>query len=126
MPALNFQPRFAPLVESGEKRQTIRAERKRPIRAGQTLYLNTWTGSPFRSKVRRLRTAMCCEALPISIIVGRRESAVYVDGSRLLEQERRELAEAEGFEDCGEMYRWFEEVHGLCAGNPFHGQVIRW
>ena len=28
MPALNFQKQFAPLVESGEKRQTIRAHRK--------------------------------------------------------------------------------------------------
>jgi hypothetical protein len=28
MPALNFQPRFAPLVESGEKRCTIRAFRR--------------------------------------------------------------------------------------------------
>ena len=28
MPALNFQARFAPLVESGQKRQTIRAYRK--------------------------------------------------------------------------------------------------
>ena len=28
MPALNFQAQFAPLVESGEKRQTIRAYRK--------------------------------------------------------------------------------------------------
>jgi hypothetical protein len=42
MPALDFQARFAPLVESGEKRQTIRKRRKRPIGVGQTLYL--WTG----------------------------------------------------------------------------------
>jgi hypothetical protein len=30
MPALNFFARFAPLVESGQKRQTIRAPRRYP------------------------------------------------------------------------------------------------
>ncbi len=43
MPSLNFQARFAPLVESGEKRQTIRAYRKdgRDPKRGDKLYLFT-------------------------------------------------------------------------------------
>lgn len=39
MPLLNFEYRFADKIESGEKRQTIRAPRKYPIKAGDKLYL---------------------------------------------------------------------------------------
>lgn len=43
MPALNFKAQFAPLVESGAKRRTIRAFRKdkRDPKQGDTLYLYT-------------------------------------------------------------------------------------
>ena len=43
MPALNFQKRFADLVESGEKCQTIRKCSKdgRDPKVGDTLYLYT-------------------------------------------------------------------------------------
>jgi len=41
MPALNFQSRFADLVASGKKRQTIRPVRRHPIKAGDLLHLFT-------------------------------------------------------------------------------------
>lgn len=58
MPALNFKKRFEPMIESGDKRQTIRAKRKdcRDPKEGQTLYL--YTG--MRSKgCRKLGEAPC-------------------------------------------------------------------
>ncbi len=39
MPSLNFEKQFVPLIESGQKRQTIRVERKNPIKVGDKLYL---------------------------------------------------------------------------------------
>lgn len=42
MPAYNFQKQFAPLVESGQKRQTIRAiGKRRHARPGESLQLYT-------------------------------------------------------------------------------------
>lgn len=41
MPMFNFKKQFADSVESGEKRQTIRARRKNRPQVGQTAYLYT-------------------------------------------------------------------------------------
>ena len=41
MPALNFKKQFAEKVETGEKRQTVRAKRKRAFVVGDKLYLYT-------------------------------------------------------------------------------------
>lgn len=80
-----FQRRFAPLVESGAKLQTIRLPRKRTIHAGDTLSLRTWTGAPYRSKQRPLRTATCTAVRPIVI------DSYWNDD---------ETARADGFEDA--------------------------
>ena len=42
MPAYNFQKQFAPLVESGQKCQTIRKTNK-AAKVGDTAYLHKWT-----------------------------------------------------------------------------------
>lgn len=66
MPAINFKKQFAPAVESGEKRQTIRARRQdgRDPVAGQTLYL--YTG--IRTKgCRKLGEVTCKETQQITI-----------------------------------------------------------
>ena len=67
MPALNFQEQFAAAVESGEKRQTIRSERKRPIKVGDTLYL--YTGMRTK-RCRKLGSAGCVgiEEIRINLI----------------------------------------------------------
>jgi uncharacterized protein YqfB (UPF0267 family) len=54
-----FQPRFARLVESGAKTQTIRVKSKakhpRPLpKPGDFLSLREWEGKPYRSKQRKL------------------------------------------------------------------------
>lgn len=51
MALLGFKSIFADAVERGEKRQTIRAERKRPIKVREKLYLYTGLGT---KKCRKL------------------------------------------------------------------------
>lgn len=118
MPALNFQARFAPLVESGEKTQTIRAFRKdgRDPKPGDTLYL--FTG--MRTKAcRKLGEATCADALPIEILTGR---CIVLHGGPLAPGYADALAILDGFGSAGEMMDWFEKTHGL----PFEGLLIRW
>ena len=47
---LMCQAQFAPMVESGDKRRTIRPRRKRPVKMGDHVSLRQWTGKPYRSK----------------------------------------------------------------------------
>lgn len=117
MPALNFQARFADLVESGEKRQTIRALRKdgRDPKPGDTLYL--YTG--MRTKAcRKLLEAECRSARPVTIL----DVGVCLGDDLPRRAERESLARADGFDTESEMVRWFQKTHGL----PFKGLLIRW
>ena len=63
MPALNFQKQFVPLIESGEKRQTIRSQRKQPIKVGDLLYL--YTGQRTKN-CRKLAESICLFAHRVS------------------------------------------------------------
>lgn len=130
MPALNFQARFAELVESGQKRQTIRKPRKndRDPKAGDTLQL--YTG--MRTKAcRKLGEARCYATLAVhlSVIPGtgpvvRMEGiAPLRPGFRvLIDAAADAFAYADGFDDAVEMMVWFQDTHGL----PFDGLLIRW
>jgi len=116
MPALSYKARFAPLVESGQKRQTIRARRKREFKIGDRLY--HYTG--MRTKAcRKLLENECCQALDIMI-----DGVVVVidHGIPLDADQRHMLARADGFKSYAEMEKWFGETHGF----PFSGQLIAW
>lgn len=115
MPSLNFKPRFVDAIEQGKKRQTIRKLRKRPFKAGDTLYLFT-----------RMRTAGCrrigqfrCTAVE-NIRV--EQDQIFIEGERLSARQRNSLALADGFADSAEMMRFFHDQHTL----PFVGQIIYW
>lgn len=127
-----FQPQFAPLVESGQKRQTVRPVPKRLPRAGQEISLRQWTGKPYRSPQRELRRSMLDDIQPITIhddgITFTNEGAIYgtckvtfrkMDSSdRLL----NDFAKADGFSGWQEMRDWFARTHGL----PFTGVLLKW
>ncbi len=118
MPLLGFQARFAPLVESGEKRQTIRAYRKdgRDPKGEDRLYF--WTGLR-RPGARKLGEATCVGSCEIWI---GEESAIVVDGWALADFDRDRLARADGFGNAAELVEWFRANHGL----PFRGLLIEW
>ena len=122
MPLLGFQSRFAPLVESGEKRQTIRAYRKdgRDPREGDRLYL--WTG--LRTKgARKLGESNCISARPLTLRFEHGAGMFgTMNGRRLAFDELEEIAMSDGFYGTEEMAEWFSSTHGL----PFRGLLIEW
>lgn len=128
MSSLNFQEWLAGPVERGEKTQTIRAKRKRPIVIGETLYL--FTG--MRTKAcRRLGTGRCIAVADIVI----RENEVEVlrsveplgDGELLRggvildASDRLNLAIADGFKTLEDFTAFFAKW-----GLPFEGDLIGW
>lgn len=119
MPAINFQKRFADAVERGDKRQTIRAPRRdgRPTATvGDRLYL--YVG--MRTKgCRKLGEGVCVRTAQVFIT---EEHRIHVGGLQLGVHGEEEFAEADGFENYGEMVDWFERIHGL----PFEGALIGW
>jgi hypothetical protein len=125
MPALNFKKQFAPKVESGEKRQSIRAKRRdgRNPRPGQMLY--HYTG--MRTKgCRKLREGQC---LSVQEIILDWRLGIYIDGIWLGEIERNEFAKADGFKGFTawqDMRDFFARVHGLSETEQFHGLLIKW
>jgi hypothetical protein len=117
MPALNFLKRFAPLVESGTKRQTIRPRRKdcRNPQPGQTLYLYTGMRTQY---CRKLKEAKCIASIPI-VFEGRN---VTVGIASLNPAQRQVLALADGFMSFDELLNFIEKHHEL----PFYGFLIKW
>ena len=88
MRILMFQPRFHDAVAAGEKTQTIRPPRKRPIRVGDSLSLRAWTGAAYRSPQCELRRATCVAAS--RVVIG----ADFADDGE---------ARRDGFGDAAEM-----------------------
>lgn len=127
MPALNFMKQFAEAVESGEKKQTVRAHRKdgRPhCKVGDTLKL--YTGMMHKS-CRLLNEVKCTAVRPVTIT----ETSMFLDGNLLpnsifhrdqVEQTDNEIAEADGFDSFEAMSDWVQKSYGL----PFEGVVIEW
>lgn len=115
MPALNFKKQFAPKVESGAKRQTIRAIRKTPFKTGDILYL--YTGMRTRS-CRKLGEAKALEVIPVEITT----RTMRINGVLQLDQDSEKIAKEDGFDSFFDMMHWFFHTHGL----PFEGQLIKW
>ncbi len=112
MPAYNFKQQFAPLVESGQKRQTIRQTAK-----GQRT-----------AQCRKLGEGTITDVLPIEI--GRHAcsepyaSITERDGklTHLAHEHLDSLARADGFANGEEMAEWFADQYGL----PFTGYLHQW
>jgi hypothetical protein len=125
MPAYNFQSRFAAKVESGEKRQTIRAS-LRGAEVGKVAHL--YTGQRTK-QCRKLGQATITAVTVISFSrdkSGESSGRVFVTGASQSKQlsfsELDALAKADGFDSAGEMVAWFESQHSL----PFVGFLIQW
>lgn len=118
MVAYSFQGRFADAVESGEKRQTIRARgKRRHAKPGDNLQL--YTG--MRTKAcRKLRDAVCHDAC--SIRIERDKVFTFYPQEIFLDRHLEILAKNDGFASWAEMRDWFDATHGL----PFLGVMIRW
>lgn len=121
MAILNYQKKFAPLVEKGIKRQTIRARRKRPVRVGENLY--HYTGL-YTKSARLLRRCPCnyVADIDIDLDIDKRIEVVINRETPLSYEEKEALAKKDGFSNMDEMFNFFKDLYGL----PFYGQIIRW
>lgn len=120
-----FKPQFAPLVKSGQKRQTIRPMPKRMPRVGDLESWREWSGKPYRSKTRELATVKLTHVSKIKFEeTGTVDSiegfAITMEKSAEFKSENQ-FAQADGFVNFEEMWGWFRIQHGF----PFHGILIR-
>ena len=117
MPAYNFKPQFAPMVESGRKTQTIRKVRKYPTKPGQIAYLNTG----MRTKhFRRLGFGMILDVNDFKIVNDWGfviDDVVFTDPEAL-----RLMASCDGFNSWESFVKFFKNHYGL----PFDGEIIKW
>lgn len=127
MPAFNFQSRFAPLVQSGRKKTTIRG---REVKVGSTAYL--FTGQRTRACVR-LGQGEIVSCTPIKL--GWRENGcpfVQLRSKRLNTVTMHQMAVSEGFGGTCEMVNWFEMTYkqykATAAGDDdvYTGYLIEW
>jgi len=120
MPALNFKKQFAEAVRNGDKTQTIRATRKRPIKEGDTLYLYTGQRTKGCEKLSEVR----CTSVE-SITMWRNGNVswpvVMLNGKKLKLKELKELVTADGFAATMPFAEFF-----LSDTNEFKGQLIKW
>ena len=116
----NFKQRFAPKVESGEKRQTIRATRAdgRVPRKGDIAKL--YTGL----RTRNTRLMMAAQVIGCDpVYIDFAERSVVLGGNLLRPGTLERFAKEDGFTDASEMIDWFKETHGL---DDFEGFCVRW
>ncbi len=130
---LNFTAAFAPLVEAGTKKHTIRAKRadQRDPKVGDELRL--YTG--LRTKqTRLLRSAYCFYVVPICIqylikqmyengvLIEEPCTLIWVNHTLFGDDEADALARADGFDNSASLAKFFENSEGL----PFDGLLIGW
>jgi hypothetical protein len=121
MVAYSFKARFADPILRGDKRQTIRAHRKRHARPGEELQL--YTG--MRTKHCRLIGHAICERIE-PIIIDVAGGAVHFPRSTetINGDELDAFAVRDGFQDWEDMRAFWRAEHPSIA--VFEGVVIRW
>lgn len=123
MALLNFHSSLAPLVESRQKRQTIRAQRKRPVEIGEMLHL--YTGCRTKAARRLIEPQVCLLAVPIRMRwkYGRyRSFECVINGRKLTVSEIQNLALKDGFPNTA-AFKGFFLPDGV---SEFIGQFITW
>ncbi|WP_028314686.1 hypothetical protein [Desulfatibacillum aliphaticivorans] len=114
---VGFKKQFAPMVKAELKNQTIRKERKRPIKPGDILRMYTGPYKP--GKRIFLREAVCQSVQPIRINT---DESVVLDGKELNGEAAFKLAQDDGFPLTEKFVDFFRQNYGL----PFEGVLIRW
>jgi hypothetical protein len=115
MVAYNFSERFAPLVESRSKCQTIR-QTCRAI-PGDSIQLYTGQRTKACRKLSEV-DPICTSTRIVKIAL----LWADIDGEILEGVSLGEFAAADGFSSYDEMCKWFESHYGL----PFIGCLTKW
>lgn len=120
MPAYSFQKQFVPLVEIGNKLQTIRAT-ARGAKVGSTAYLYY---AQRTKQCRKLGEGIISAVVPVEIGTELSGEPYVLVGERLTYflRELDDFAQNDGFDDMDEMIQYFckrpEDV--------FKGFLIQW
>lgn len=114
MVAYNFEERFAPLIESGQKTQTIRQKKRANV--GDTLQFYTGQRT---AKCRKIGEAICTAASYCAI----RKDGVTLGNTSKFPSDLDEFARADGFQSFSEMLDWFHNRYGE---REFVGCVTSW
>ncbi|MCM0021453.1 MAG: hypothetical protein NBV67_15790 [Tagaea sp.] len=128
MPALNFQKRFVPLIESGAKPHTFRVEgKRRPPRVGETLSL--YYG--MRTKACRLIKRVPCAAVQrMSVKFLNTPVGWYaertIDGVPMTGAQNEAFAVADGFESWPAFEAWLRTAHEAPEDGIVRGWLIWW
>ena len=123
MVAYSFKAQFRPPLLAGTKRQTIRADRKRPARPGEQLQLYTGMRTRQCAIVGR---AVCLDTSPVRIDVdgGQIDAWTIPWGTTRSPIKMDAFAREDGFADWAEMREFWRREH---PGAPvFSGVMIRW
>jgi uncharacterized protein YqfB (UPF0267 family) len=114
----NFQERFVPNILTGQKTHTIRAKRKNPDKAGNTLHL--YVGLRRRGAALIMR-ARCIKVEDIVLRVDNQDHLqVIIDGVALDQSEKELFAQRDGFSSFWEMCEFWNGLY------PFNGDLIHW
>lgn len=116
-----IQPRFVPMIRSGDKLNTIRPKPKREIKPGDIIDFRQWSGKPYCSKQIKVIEVEVTDVSAIKI-----DSHAVLKGDRLIKwphlDELNYFAKRDGFKDWFDMRDWFTSTHSL----PFEGVIITW
>lgn len=122
MVAYSFKARFGPLIASRAKTQTVRSDRKRHARAGETLQL--FTGMRTR-QCRLIGTATCQAVSPVRFDFNPGSESLELYGVQTrAPADLDAFARRDGFADWAELKAfWAAEHPGLSV---FSGWLIEW
>lgn len=123
MVAYSFMKQFAPPIVEGTKRQTIRGERKRHARPGETIQLYTGMRTKY---CRRIGVAICRLASPITIDFQEPRISYTLDACLITVWPGKldEFARGDGFADWPAMCAFWAKYHPELP--VFAGWMIRW
>lgn len=131
MPALNFTV-FTDKILSGEKSQTIRPQRKIPIKHGDKLYL--YTGMR-RKGCKKLGEAVCSKVIPVTLMLidlfkDKTEIELFIFHRRsshsFIYKMANQLALDDGFDGVKEFNNFFISTYKMKLGDRLKFDIIKW
>lgn len=128
---LGFRRRFAPFIEDGSKRHTMRPKRKRRPVVGETCHCYV---DPRQKSMRLLGRWPCVKVEDVLIYqCGDGTLSMLIEGTEMSMDEKNYFAWADGFRSRGRHLAWEElsefwlDAHGKSEESlEFEGDIIHW
>lgn len=122
MPALSFMKQFCPRVESGGKRHSLRAKRRRPWKVGDDVALYYAMRTKSCRLLGRTKVVKVDEVLLLHDPMFR----IRINGELLAQDEAMEFARRDGFHDLAAMRDFWMERHAIHIHGFWQGDLIHW